>query len=145
MLIAGLWHGADWRFIIFGLIHGFGLIINHVWKKRKSPMPALLAWALTFFWVNLAFVFFRAPNWTSVSRMLSGMFLPDFVGVPNFQAVLMIMLTFAIVFLAPNTEKIQARFRKPELRWILMSGVVLAVALGALEFEDTNDFLYFKF
>jgi D-alanyl-lipoteichoic acid acyltransferase DltB (MBOAT superfamily) len=145
MLIAGLWHGADWRFVIFGLMHGIGLVVNHVWRKRKTPMPAALAWLLTFFWVNLAFVFFRASNWSAVWRMLSGMFIPDSLGVPNVQALLMISLTLAIVFFAPNTEKIETQLRRLELRWILISGVVLAIALGALEFEDANEFLYFKF
>jgi len=145
MLIAGLWHGADWRFIIFGLMHGIGLVVNHIWRKRKTPIPLVLAWLLTFFWVNLAFVFFRAPNWKSVERMLSGMFFPDSLGLPNLQAVFMIFFTYATVFFAPNTEKIQIRFQKPGFRWIVVTGVSLAVAVGALEFENANEFLYFKF
>lgn len=145
MLIAGLWHGADWRFVIFGAMHGFGLVINHIWKKLKIPFPRVLAWALTFFWVNLSFVFFRAHSWTSVNQMLSGMFHPNQIGVVNLEALIMLMLAFVIVFFAPNTERIQSCIRTPWWRWGLISGFSLVLSLIALEFENPNEFLYFKF
>ncbi len=48
MLIAGLWHGADWTFIIFGGIHGGALIINHLWKRHGFRMPTWAGVCLTF-------------------------------------------------------------------------------------------------
>jgi len=63
MGIAGLWHGPAWTFIIFGLLHGAGLAINQVWKKKKvARVPNWLGWAMTLAFVNLTFVFFRSPN-----------------------------------------------------------------------------------
>jgi hypothetical protein len=73
MLIAGLWHGAGWTFIIWGGLHGAALVINHLWKKRKLVMKPALAWLLTFCFVNVAFVFFRAKNINVAIDVLSGM------------------------------------------------------------------------
>jgi len=145
MLIAGLWHGADWRFLIFGGMHGLGLVANHIWKKRKLHMPFFCAWALTFLWVDIAFVFFRARSWNSVERMFSAMLGFNSIGTPNWQALIMLALAFMIIFLAPNTEQIQSRVSRGSLQWVLGSGVALAVAICVLEFDNANEFLYFKF
>lgn len=62
MTIAGLWHGPAWTFVIFGVIHGVGLVINQYWKKKKMPvLPDWLCWLLTFALLDLGFVFFRSP------------------------------------------------------------------------------------
>ncbi len=46
--LSGLWHGAGWTFVLFGVVNGIGLIINHIWLAAKMPrLPRLLAWALT--------------------------------------------------------------------------------------------------
>src|SRR5205814_7221170 len=71
MLLAGLWHGAGYQFLIFGALYGIGLVINHAWRLWKpSGWPVLAggavnrlgAWALTFLVVTAAEVFFRAPS-----------------------------------------------------------------------------------
>ena len=67
MLIAGIWHGAGWTFIIFGALHGIGLVFNHVWKKYKLFMPRPLGYLLTGLLILCANVFFRA---SSVSNAL---------------------------------------------------------------------------
>jgi len=73
MLISGFWHGAGWTFIVWGAMHGGALVINHVWRKQKIRMPTLLAWLITFNFVNISFVFFRAKSWESATKVLSGM------------------------------------------------------------------------
>src|SRR5471032_2492659 len=61
MLIAGIWHGSTWNFVVFGALHGLGLVINQYRKKAKQKkLPAWLAWALTLAYVNITFIFFRA-------------------------------------------------------------------------------------
>lgn len=145
MLIAGLWHGADWRFVVFGAMHGAGLVVNHLWRKAKRPLPAALAWGITFFWVNLAFVFFRATSWTAVRRMLTAMFLPSAPAGFDWRPLPLIAAAFVIVFLFPNTEELRGRLKRPGLGWAVVTGLIFAVALGALEFQNANEFLYFKF
>lgn len=83
MLLGGLWHGAGWTFVIWGGLHGLFLIVNHSWialKKHRiiriSPSGSLgniLAVALTFISVVIAWVFFRATNLDVAIMVLSGM------------------------------------------------------------------------
>ena len=74
MLLGGLWHGANWTFMLWGGLHGFYLAINHAFRhatKGLTPPPALrlplhvLSVALTFAATTLAWIVFRAPNLAS--------------------------------------------------------------------------------
>ncbi|MBL4588885.1 MAG: MBOAT family protein [Alphaproteobacteria bacterium] len=70
MVLGGLWHGAAWTFVIWGLIHGLALSINHLWHKLKAPkIPALLSWAITFYIVSACWIFFRANDITTALSM----------------------------------------------------------------------------
>ena len=73
-LIVGLWHGAAWMFVVYGGLHGVGIVINHYWKKTKIKMNKILAWFITFNFVNITFVIFRAKDWDSAIKVLSSMF-----------------------------------------------------------------------
>ena len=81
MLLGGLWHGAGWSFVIWGGLHGIYLVVNHAWQAWRAPRarPAsragrALAVAITFLFVTLAWVFFRAPDVETARRILTGMF-----------------------------------------------------------------------
>ena len=73
MLISGFWHGAGWTFILWGGMHGSALVVNHIWRKRKIRMPAWLGWLITFNFVNVSFVFFRAKSIQDAFKVLRGM------------------------------------------------------------------------
>ncbi len=69
MVLGGLWHGASFNFVIWGFLHGAALMVERTWKDTvASKVPSfgflgpLLGGALTYYWVNLAWIFFRAPN-----------------------------------------------------------------------------------
>lgn len=87
-LVAGLWHGASWMFVIFGGLHGIGLIVNHYWqkawkKKLKINIHKYLAWFITFNYVNITFIFFRATNWDDAIKVLKGMIGLNGIMLPN--------------------------------------------------------------
>ena len=73
-LLGGLWHGASWMFIIWGAMHGLALVIHRFWNRLGFVMPAVLGWFLTFNFVNITWVFFRAEDINSALRILRGMF-----------------------------------------------------------------------
>ncbi|HLO25152.1 MAG TPA: MBOAT family O-acyltransferase [Geobacteraceae bacterium] len=73
MFISGVWHGAGWTFIIWGTLHGLALVVNHIWRKAKLKMPLPLAWLITFCFVNISFVFFRAKSVGQAVKVLKGM------------------------------------------------------------------------
>ncbi len=81
MLLGGLWHGAGWTFIVWGGLHGLYLTINHGWHAVKRGLgwgeggwlARRLSVLLTFCAVVVAWVFFRAPDFSSATSVLSGM------------------------------------------------------------------------
>jgi alginate O-acetyltransferase complex protein AlgI len=72
-LLIGLWHGAGWTFVVWGLLHGCALILGRLWKKTRVNFPKPLSWFLTFNFVNAAWVFFRARTFTGATKVLTGM------------------------------------------------------------------------
>lgn len=72
--LSGLWHGANWTFVVWGLMHGVGNCLTRMFKNLWSKLPKFIAWLFTFVYVVIAYVFFRADNlrqgWFIISRML---------------------------------------------------------------------------
>jgi alginate O-acetyltransferase complex protein AlgI len=78
-LIAGIWHGPSWNFVLFGAFHGFGLIVNHVYKKYVDlNISKYLFWFLTFNFVNISFIFFRTDKIENVIIIIKKMFMINF-------------------------------------------------------------------
>src|SRR5208337_4740505 len=76
-LLCGIWHGAGWNFILWGCLHGCALIAYRIWTKTGIRMPKLLAWFVTFNFINVCWVFFRAQDMGSAIKVLRGMFFID--------------------------------------------------------------------
>lgn len=80
MLLGGLWHGAGWNFVLWGGLHGIYLVLNHTWHKliggddqNRGMVSAAFSIFLTFCLVVIAWVPFRATDFESTLRILSGM------------------------------------------------------------------------
>ena len=73
--LSGLWHGANWTFVIFGIVNGLGLILNHIWRKANFfTIPSFFGWLITMNIVVISFVYFRADNVTNANSILYKMF-----------------------------------------------------------------------
>lgn len=94
MVLGGLWHGANWTFVVWGGLHGLFLVINHGWRalaKRigrgfdRPPSLAgrIMGTGLTFIAVVFAWVFFRADNLESALVVVKGMTLLGGISVPE--------------------------------------------------------------
>lgn len=93
MLLGGLWHGAGWTFIVWGGLHGLYLVLNHIWRtfltlmknessNETSFLGAMVGRLLTFIAVVFAWVFFRAENIESASRIITAMItLPNYIPI----------------------------------------------------------------
>ncbi|PKR56811.1 MBOAT family O-acyltransferase [Thalassospira lohafexi] len=74
MLLAGLWHGASWQFVLWGGLHGTYLLINHLWGSQKLIiLPKLVGFLITFVAVVFAWIPFRAETWDASVLVLKGM------------------------------------------------------------------------
>ena len=69
-LVSGIWHGAGWTFILWGLLHGLAQVLERLWGKRRDALPRWARWAMTFLFINLAWIFFRAPDVSSALLLL---------------------------------------------------------------------------
>lgn len=69
-LISGFWHGAGWTFLVWGGLHGLGQVAERAWGPGRDRLPRVLRWALTFLFVNVAWVFFRSPDLSSAVQLL---------------------------------------------------------------------------
>lgn len=71
--LGGLWHGASWMFVIWGVLHGAALVTHRLWRTFCRPLPDAVAWLLTFLFVNATWVFFRAKTLDDAMRIFCGM------------------------------------------------------------------------
>ena len=175
MVLGGFWHGAGWTFIAWGTLHGLYLAINHAWRERRkglkppSRLHRLAARLLTFLCVIVAWVFFRAETFGGALRVLRGMIGADaklWVLEPFHwdRGAWLILVGLAIVWFAPNTYQILARYRpvlpfdrglketkepgflfrwRPTPAWAYGMGVL--ATLGLLYLGRITEFLYFRF
>lgn len=73
-LIGGIWHGAGWLFLFWGFLHGSAMVIHRFWQKFQIGMPKWFAWFITFNFINVTWIFFRAESWFDALKVLQGMF-----------------------------------------------------------------------
>jgi alginate O-acetyltransferase complex protein AlgI len=79
MFLGGLWHGASWNFVLWGALHGIALIIHKYWSVIRVPIKqtafySIFSWGLTYFYVLLAWLPFRSPDFTATTLYLRKMF-----------------------------------------------------------------------
>ena len=106
--IAGLWHGPSYNYIIFGSLHGVGLIANHLLRRfSKFKINHFISIIITFNYVNLTFIFFRNKNFfdsiTLIKKMFS--FEKNFYNIENYTSEFLIIfvLSFILIFCFSNT------------------------------------------
>ncbi|MBX7120210.1 MAG: hypothetical protein K1X31_14560 [Gemmatimonadaceae bacterium] len=155
MVIAGVWHGATWNFVLFGVLHGVALAGYQYWKRRKRPLPRPAAVAVTFLFVSVTFITVLAPDLHAVGALLARL-LPTGAGagfgtlaaaVPasEWRMILVPIAVGAVVaFAGPKAEELAARFR-PSLRWDLAVVALLLVAYAFMSARDISDFRYRQF
>ncbi len=81
-VLGGLWHGAGWTFIIWGLLHGLALVIHRIWGLCKIKLNKVFAWFITFNFINLTWVFFRANSLQDAINIISSMFGKNGIYLP---------------------------------------------------------------
>jgi len=147
MFLGGLWHGAAWTFVIWGLLHGCYLIVHEVCRNRGlTPRNAIVNRVITFVCVVAAFVIFRAPSMRSAGDVLSAM--AGLQGVGSVHALHAVGAGFAAGIVAalawvnvvPNTWEISLR---PRPLYGVALGLAMAVAITQI--STPSPFLYFQF
>jgi len=134
-LIGGLWHGASWTFVFWGVLHGLAILAYRMWGKINIAIPDVLAWALTFNFVNMAWIFFRAKNFPDAIAILKGMLGFGQIALPKAIALKLSFLNaYGIQF---NIAETSANLTKPAIFIIMATITVLC-------FHNSNE-LVLKF
>lgn len=166
-IIGGIWHGAGWTFVFWGFLHGVALVIHRIWSELGFKMNKFLAWFITFNFINITWVFFRAKDWDDALKVLKGMFglsgivLPNFleaklgfltkygVGFNNFiekvgdkNTFLFIIIGFILVLVFKNSIK-KLEQLKFNFKNIILSTTIFVWAI--LSLNKISEFLYFNF
>jgi len=157
MLLGGLWHGANWTFVIWGGIHGLGLSIERFVRRllsRDEPVASTLwspgGWicrVFIFHLVCLSWVFFRTPSVTDALALLRG--LGTFVWIPEYGIALRFLAVFSIpLFVVDLFNEFRSEEylfeRTAEMRRVAI-GVCLMAAVTLLAANQLNAFIYFRF
>jgi len=83
-ILAGFWHGAGWTFVFWGFLHGLALIVHRLWRLLGFKLWAWVAWLLTFNFINISWIFFRAKEWDDALKILKSMFNIEHIVLPSF-------------------------------------------------------------
>jgi alginate O-acetyltransferase complex protein AlgI len=145
MGLCGLWHGAGWTFVIWGLLHGAGLIVCRAWDQAKLPMPAPLGWLLTMLFVTAAFMIFRAPDMQTAQHMASGMIGGGGHGRVHGGVLALLLLAGALAVIRwPNPQLIE-RFLKPVPAMAVLTAIAATYIMLEVGRGAATSFIYFQF
>src|SRR3989338_8001602 len=144
-LIGGLWHGASWMFVIWGSLHGLAIVVHRLRQKGAIEIPRFVAWFLTFNFINITWVFFRAADMESALRVLKGMFLPFediFPVLFGPKTVIVLLLGSILVFFFKNSYETLQKW-SPQLWHLLIVWALFFVSFYSM--SGFSEFLYFNF
>ena len=178
MLLGGLWHGASWTFVIWGALHGLFLCLERLWRdwsaNRRGRVAELVVDApmvnrasvisplsfpnaftkfglalLTFFLINITWVFFRAPTFKGAMLLLLSMFgvIPNGATMLTNLAILTVTLVTVVLitchWLMRDSSLTQLSKRLPW--WVLTIGWAGMLILVILTQKSSGSFIYFQF
>lgn len=165
MVIGGIWHGANWTYIIWGFLHGIALAVHKAWmtltksNEKKHSLPAnLLSIAVTFLFTTFCWIFFRAPSLHSAMTIIKRMFtFQTGVNQPYFWLFVTVAMYFIAMLPAVlrsrgtelkarklNTSFVKAEYPVLDLSkfWNLVAFFVFCGLLIALAYTGGSPFIY---
>lgn len=158
MIFAGWWHGASWMFIIWGGIHGVGLMIHKAFKGQMSRLGngvaiRIISWFITFVYVAFAWIFFRATSIENavdvISRIFTDFDMAYFIPFCTARPLWIILMTAAFVVHLCISEtffyRLQTLFIKSP--WIikLLTFIIVVQLVVNFRLENVNPFIYAQF
>jgi alginate O-acetyltransferase complex protein AlgI len=169
-LVAGVWHGSGWTYVVYGVIHGIAIATFLGWREFSSvKLPTPLAWLITMITVVCGLVMFRAADVPTALTMLGQMWgvtgaasQAAAISIDSAQAISMIVIMGSITLLLPNTQQILHHewpvidskpeqvanaaglvAWKPTFSTALVTACVFTIAITSI--GSSSGFLYYKF
>lgn len=167
-LVSGIWHGANWTFIVWGLLHGALNCITRVFKDVWGKIPKIIRWFCTFLTVNFLWIIFRAKNLIEAKLFIFKIFSMDsfaisnelkeclifeeievvgkfvsegvFAHISNLNLLLFLIITLVIVLFGKNSSEV--KYEKTIKRIIL---VTFFLCWSIISLSGVSEFLYVDF
>lgn len=159
-LVSGLWHGAAWSFVLWGVLHGFFSILDRVFSRIVIKVPNVLRVASTFLIVNFLWVLFRASSMSEAYTVYKGMFNFNNLGISQISSIVSdgiigfpsiinitivtVMLSFSalLAFRFNNTLE-----KSKSFMFTIKSAVYLAIVflVSVIHLSRVSPFIYFNF
>jgi D-alanyl-lipoteichoic acid acyltransferase DltB (MBOAT superfamily) len=144
MALCGLWHGASWTFVLWGTLHGIGLVVVSLWRRYGWRMPPLAGWALTISFALLSAVIFRAVTLDAARHIYEGLAI-----VPNLSDVARAypiwVAAFCALALPASQDIVEWLVARPRRLVAAALCFVIVGVLVALGDRDVYEFVYFQF
>ena len=169
-LVSGLWHGANWTFVLWGAIHGIFSLITRAFHKTFSNIHPVINWLITFGFVNITWIYFRADSIEQANKIIINIFDLKFGGInelliieiyriaefmsissltnygilnfPNLYILLFVSFSLWILLFTKNTNEKIPVFKPATLNSF---AVVVLVIWSIISFSGVSTFLYFNF
>lgn len=158
-VLCGLWHGAGWTFIFWGGMHGVAIVLHRMWARAGFRMPKVPAWVLTFLFLNIGWVFFRAPDFATAAAVLknmvdfgdlnvaggfSGLFSVAHLSPGNEIVKMALWLAgfSGLAIAAKNSQEIVETMRPS---FLLALFTLILLLMGMPDIKQPSGFVYFNF
>ena len=168
MILAGLWHGSNWTFIVFGIINGLSIVIYHLWRKVNISLNKYFSIFITFTIFSISLIFFKSDTLSQAFSIILSMFDLNNVVLPgnlvkfipalnyfniqygtwlyNLRADILylffILFCFMIIFFFKNSNELLDLFKLNKFYCILTTSNII---ISLLFINNTFQYVYFKF
>jgi len=147
--LSGLWHGADWTFVLWGVVNGL-LLLPFVWLPKRN-LAAETTWRelpqclFTFLTFAVVFLCFRATHWAHLSEMVDMLLHGSWPRLPSYGSALYYMVPFFIIeWLGRRQEFPLQRLPMPIMaRWLIYWAMLAGISIASL--DHNVPFIYFQF
>jgi len=152
-IVSGFWHGANWTFISWGLIHGLYLLLERGMSKLDFSVPKVVKTIITFHMVLFAWMIFRANSITDVSVLINQIFSPwdtfdpALIGLTSYQFQVMITLLVLFFIIEAINEKweLSRKLKEASTSVRLFSYSIFLLFIALFGIWNSSSFIYFQF
>ena len=156
MFLGGLWHGASWTFVFWGLLHGFYLVVEHFLRQcfagaawTQQRLGRLGLGLLTFFLVSLTWVFFRSADFPSAWNLMGSLFgfyveSSQLLSTREILQVLLVILGLLGSHWYLHEMRLEHAMEKFSAAFVVMIWVIMLCGLILMQ-GGANAFIYFQF
>ncbi|MGO8798284.1 MAG: MBOAT family O-acyltransferase [Roseiarcus sp.] len=154
MILGGIWHGANWTFLIWGALHAVALTADHNWRRSRAYEKVsdrlaykVVAWFATFHFVCLAWIFFRSPSLDEAGQFLAGLWSDNGAAITLPWIVAPLLLAGAATHLMPEATRrtMGAAFDRQGVAGQIALGFAALYAIIVMAPPSSAPFIYFRF